>query len=181
MSGTACGGSQSSADSPSTAADSFDQDRARIKDTVPGWDEGTGATVRFLKEASGERLSLIFVDPTAPEWNEKQSLWLVVATAKADGEPLGHLVFGLPKLEAGSYEGGPGSKNVVMAILLGERKWDGTNPEATWSINDGSWCKLVLRDAGGGNLEGDFQGKLVDNKGTGYLTIESGYVMINKR
>ncbi len=174
--------SSSSSSSASSNADSFEDDKARILKQVPTWDEGTGATVRFLKESSGTRLSLIFVDTTAPAWNEDQKLWLIAAVAKdGDDAVIGHLIIGLSSLDPGTYEGGPSSKSAVMAVLLGERKWDGNHPEASWSVNDGSWCRVVLRSAGGGNLEGDFQAKLVDNKGEQYMSIENGYLYINKK
>jgi hypothetical protein len=173
--------SSSSSSSSSSSDDTFDQDRDRIRTTVPGWDEGSGATVRFLKESDGKRTSLIFVDTTAPAWSADQGLWVIAAVAKGSNDTvLGHLLIGVSKLEPGVYEGGPSSKDSVMAVLLGEPKWDGKNPETTWSVNDGSWCRVVLRDLGGGKMEGDFQGKLVDNKGNQYMTIESGYLYIKR-
>ena len=194
LSVSACGGGYYSAASPpstsssgassstSSSADSFDEDRARIRSTVPGWDEGTGATVRFLKEASGTRTSLIFVDPTAPAWSSDLDLWVIEAKAKgSDDSILGHLMIGLAKLEPGTYEGSPSSKQSVMSVRLVEPQYDGKAPDTTWSVNDGSWCRVVLRDAGNGTLEGDFQAKLVDNKNEQYVTVESGYLLIKRR
>jgi len=138
--------------------------------------------VRFLKEASGTRTSLIFVDPTAPAWSSDLDLWVIAAKAKgSDDSILGHLMIGLAKLEPGTYEGSPSSKQSVMSVRLVEPQYDGKAPDTTWSVNDGSWCRVVLRDAGNGTLEGDFQAKLVDNKNEQYVTVESGYLLIKRR
>lgn len=161
--------------------DTFDEDRARIQGAVPGWDEGTGLTVKFLKESTGTRLSLIYVDTTAPAEKADVGLWMIQAKATANGQTLGHFVVLLRSLEPGMYKGSPSSKDVVMGALMGADPWDGRNPETTWSINEGSWCEISLKPGQHpGDLEGSFHGKLVDNKGTGYHTIEDGYIYINR-
>lgn len=160
--------------------DTFDQDVARIKGTVPGWDNGTGIAVKFLKEADGSRLSLIFVDPTPPVFKDGVGLWMIQGKAMASGKTLANYVLLLKTLAPGRYEGSPTKKDVVMSVAMGDH-WDAKDPETTWSINDGSWCELVLRQGKGPNdLEGDFRAKLVDNKGTGFHTIETGYVYIKR-
>ncbi len=160
--------------------DTFDQDVARIKGTVPGWDNGSGIAVKFLKEADGSRLSLIFVDPTPPALKDGVNLWMIQGKAMASGKTIANYVLLLKSLAPGRYEGSPTKKDVVMSVAMGDH-WDGKDPETTWSINDGSWCELVLRQGKGPNdLEGDFRAKLVDNKGTGFHTIEAGYVYIKR-
>ncbi len=160
--------------------DTFDEDMARIRQTVPGWDNGSGVTVKFLKESTGGRLSLIFVDPTPPVFQQAQGLWMIQGRATANNQTLGHIVFLLKTLAPGRYEGSPNKKDVVVAVLMGEQ-WDGRNPETTWSINQGSWAEITLRKGRNpGDLEGDFRGRLVDNQGTGYHTIEAGYIYVNR-
>ncbi len=176
----------SSTASSAPAADSSDGDFASKRDTIrraaAAVDDGTAALASFVKESTGKRTVVAFVDLTAPEWKESAGLFVIVATAKtSDNTVLGHMMLGLPKLEPGVYEGSPSSKAAVLAVLLGEPKWDGKNPGASWSVNTGSYCKVTLRDAGSGNLEGEFSGKLVDNKGDQFVTIDTGYVFINKR
>jgi hypothetical protein len=160
--------------------DTFDEDMARIQQTVPSWDNGTGVTVKFLKESTGGRLSLIFVDPTPPVFQQKQGLWMIQGRATAKHQTLGHIVVLLKTLAPGRYEGSSTKKDVVVAVLMGEQ-WDGRDPETTWSINEGSWAELTLREGRNpGDLEGDFRGRLVDNQGTGYHTIEAGYIYVNR-
>lgn len=158
--------------------DTFTEDVTKIKSLVPSWDNGTGIGVRFLKESTGKRLSLIYVDPTPPEFKQNKG-WLIQAQAKGDGKVLGHYLILIKEVAAGRYEGGPGKNGVVMASLL-EPNWKGDAPGAGWSINEGSWCELVLRPGQKpGHFEGDFRAKLVTNEGGSFVTIENGYVYIN--
>ena len=158
--------------------DTFTEDVTKIKSLVPSWDNGTGIGVRFLKESTGKRLSLIYVDPTPPEFKQNKG-WLIQGQAKSDGKVLGHYLILLKDVAAGRYEGGPGKTGVVMASLL-EPTWKGDAPGAGWSINEGSWCELVLRPGQkAGQFEGDFRAKLVTNEGGSFVTIENGYVYIN--
>ncbi len=160
--------------------DTFDEDIARIRQIVPGWDNGTGLTVKFLRERDQQRLSLIYVDATPPVLKEGVNLWMIQAKAKGDNKTLGWFVILLKDLAPGRYSGSPTNRDVIMAALMAP-EWDGKNPETTWSINDGSWCEITLRNAGApGDLEGEFRGKLVDNKGSGYHTVENGYIYINR-
>jgi hypothetical protein len=177
------GGSSSSpqvADPGSAKLDTFEEDVSRIRSIVPGWDNGTGLTVRFLQQATGKRLSLIYVDPTPPVFKDSPGLWMIQAKATQGDRTLGWVVVLLKSLVPGSYNGSPSQKDVVLAVCMGET-WDGKDPETTWSINPGSWAEITLRPGGApGDLEGNFRGKLVDNKGTGFHTIESGYIYINR-
>jgi hypothetical protein len=160
--------------------DTFEEDVKRIRSLVPNWDNGTGLTVRFLKQSTGKRLSLIYVDPTPPLFKDGPGLWMIQAKATANDKVLGWVVVLLKNLAPGNYQGSPSQKDVVLAVCMGET-WDGKNPETTWSINPGSWAEITLRaGATAGDLEGNFRGKLVDNKGTGFHTIESGYIYINR-
>jgi len=161
--------------------DSFAEDCRRIRQLVPAWDEGTGATLRFLQESTGKRVSLIFVDATAPLYKPEASLWMIQATAKDyAGKTIGHLVLLLRSLKPGHMHGDEQTQDAVLGVLVGSERWDGHNPETSWSINSGSYCDVVLRDAGGGNLEGEIRGKLVDNRGSGFINVESGYFYINR-
>jgi len=161
--------------------DSFAEDCRRIRQLVPAWDEGTGATLRFLQESTGKRVSLIFVDATAPHYKPEASLWMIQATAKdSAGKTIGHLVLLLRSLKPGHMHGDEQTQDAVLGVLVGTERWDGRNPETSWSINSGSYCDVVLRDAGGGNLDGEIRGKLVDNRGSGFINVESGYFYINR-
>lgn len=152
----------------------------RVKGKVPGWDSGTGVVIKFLKEATGSRLSLIYVDTTAPEYKSQVGLWLIHTKAHADNKVLGHFMLMLKNLSPGTYRGSPSSKDVIMATQIGER-WNGKAPDATWSINNQSWCEITLRPGrASGDLEGSFRAKLVDNSGQSYHTIENGYIYINR-
>ena len=164
-----------------TAADSFNDDKERIRSSVSKWDHGTGATIRFLKEATGEKLSLIFVDETAPLYKSDQGMWMIQSTARVTGGKIvGHFVLFLKDLRAGKYRGDDHTKDAVMAVLMGESSWDGQNPEAAWSVNRESWCEVSLRRKADEGIEGDFQARLVDNRGTGFINIESGYLFIKR-
>ncbi len=162
------------------AADSFDEDVQRIRETVPKWDNGTGITARFLSEASGDRMSLIYVDTTPPEFNASGGYWVVQARAKVNGQVAGHVIFLMKNLAPGRYEGSPMKKDVAVGSLLGAATWEGRNPETAWSMNEGGWVELVLREGRSGDLEGTFRAKLVANNGRNYQTVESGYFYINR-
>ena len=160
--------------------DTFEEDIARIRQIVPGWDNGTGLSIKFLKESTGKRLSLIYVDPTPPAYKDGPGLWMIQAKATSGDTVIGWAVILLKSLAPGRYEGSPSKQDVVLAVCMGET-WDGKNPETTWSINPGSYAEITLQPGRGpGDLEGNFRGKLVDNKGTGFHTIENGYVYINR-
>jgi hypothetical protein len=164
-----------------SAADSFDEDMKRIGDAVSKWDNGTGLAVRFLKEAAGTRVSLIYVDPTPPALNKKLGLWVVQSQAKMNNKIVGHFLILLKDLKVGRFEGSPTKKDAVCASLIGTETWDGKNPEAAFSTEPGAWCEVVLRPARTpGDFEGSFRGKLVMNNHTGWQTIESGYVYIKR-
>jgi hypothetical protein len=166
--------------SPSPA-DSFVEDRERIKASVAQWDHGTGATLRFLKETTGESLSLIFVDETAPQFKTDAGMWMIQATARVSGGKIvGHFVLFLRDLRAGKYRGDDHTKEAVVAVLMGEPSWDGQNPETAWSVNRESWCEVHLRKQSAEGIEGDVRARLVDNKGTGYINIDSGYLFIKR-
>ena len=158
--------------------DTFTEDVDKIKSLVPGWDNGTGIGIRFLKESTGKRLSLIYVDPTPPEYKPNKG-WLIQGQAKSNNKVLGHYLILLKNIAPGRYEGGPNKTDVVMASLL-DTTWKGDAPGAGWSINAGSYCEISLRPAKkSGHLEGDFRAKLVTNDGDSFVTIENGYVYIN--
>ncbi|MCU0682199.1 MAG: hypothetical protein MUF34_08090 [Polyangiaceae bacterium] len=165
----------------SSAADSFDEDVRRIRETVPTWDNGTGISARFLSEASGERMSLIYVDTTPPEFNAGGGYWVVQARAKVNGQVAGHMLFLMKSLSPGRYEGSPQKKDLVAASLLGAPTWEGRNPNAAWSANEGGWVELVLREGRNSTeLEGTFRAKLVANDGRSFQTVESGYFYIKR-
>jgi hypothetical protein len=174
----------SAANSPAklpSDADSFNDDRERIRASVAQWDHGTGATLRFLKEATGEKLSLIFVDETAPIFKSDASMWMIQSIARVTGGKIvGHFVLFLKDLKAGKYRGDDHTKEAVMAVLMGESSWDGQNPETAWSVNRESWCEVILRRSADEGIEGDFKARLVDNKGTGFINIDSGYLFIKQ-
>ncbi len=162
-------------------ADTFNDDRERIRSSVAKWDHGTGATIRFLKEDTGERLSLIFVDETAPLYKGDPGMWMIQSTARVTGGKIvGHFVLFLKDLRSGKYRGDDHTKDAVMAVLMGEPSWDGQNPETAWSVNRESWCEVSLRKMANEGIEGDFRARLVDNKGTGFINIDSGYLFIKQ-
>jgi hypothetical protein len=163
------------------AVDSFDEDVRRIREIVPRWDNGTGITARFLNESSGNRISLIYVDTTPPEYNADGGYWVVQARAKVNNEIVGHVMFLLKNLAPGRYEGSAQRKDVVFGSLLGSPTWHGRSPDAAWSMNEGAWVEVVLREGrGAGELEGNFRAKLTANDGHHYQTVESGYFYIKR-
>jgi hypothetical protein len=162
-------------------ADSFDEDRARIRASVSQWEQGSGVALRFVKQSTGERLSLIFVDETAPGHQPETNMWMIQATARVDGgKVVGHFVLFLKDLRAGHYRGDDHSKDAIMAVLMGQSKWDGENPETAWSVNSESWCEVRLHAPDKSGLEGDLRARLVDNRGSGYIQVESGYLFIKR-
>src|SRR5690606_18640275 len=93
---------------------------------------------------------------------------------------LGHVLLGLTDLSPGTYEGNDEQRTAVLAIQITSDAWNGEAPETCWSVNPKSYFRIVLRDVGDGNLEGDFQAKVVSNGDDSYFTIESGYIYINR-
>jgi hypothetical protein len=165
--------------SQSSELDSFDEDRNRIRNSLSQWDQGSGAALRFVKQSTGERLSLIFIDETAPGYQSETDMWMIQAKARvAGGKVVGHFVLFLKDLRAGRYRGDDHSKEAVMGVLIGNSKWDGENPETAWSMNSESWCDVQLQPAGKSGIEGSFRARLVDNKGSGFVQVESGYLFI---
>lgn len=161
-------------------SDSFEEDVRRIKETVPGWDNGTGIGVRFLKEATGTHLSLIYVDPTPPALNKELGMWVIEAAAKVDGKVVGRIAILSKSLEPGRYEGAPDKKGLIMISAVAE-KIDLKDGETMMSTNAGSWSELVLRPGKkAGHIEGNFRAKLVSNNGQSFQTIESGFIYMNK-
>ncbi len=162
-------------------ADSFDADRERIRSSVSKWPHGTGATLRFLKESTGERLSLIFVEDTAPQFDAKTSTYTINAKARvAGGKVVGHFHLLLKALRAGKLHGDDHTKDAVMGVLMGDSSWDERNPEAALSFNRESWCDVELNDTPDGELEGSFRARLVDNRGAGFINVESGFLFIKR-
>jgi hypothetical protein len=163
---------------PPGSSDTFTEDVLRIQQVVPTWNNGTGIALKFLRESSGQRVSLIYVDPTPPVMQKDGDHWVIAATAKTASQTLGHFVLLLRELTPGHYRGSATEDAVMMSTSMAT-EWDPSDPDTTWSRNNESWCELVLR-AGDHptTLEGQFRGKLSDNHGTGFHTIESGYVYI---
>ena len=165
----------------SSELDTFDKDRERIRTSLTQWNQGSAAALRFVKQSTGEKLSLIFIDETAPGYQSETNMWMIQATARvAGGKVVGHFVLFLRDLRAGHYRGSDHSKEAVMAVLIGDSHWDGENPETAWSMNSESWCDVQLQPAGQSGIEGNFRARLVDNKGSGYIQVESGYLFIKR-
>ena len=174
----------SGAPAPATlpiADDSFNDDRERIRASVAKWEHGTGATLRFLKETTGEKLSLIFVDESAPQFKADAGMWMIQASARVTGGKIvGHFVLLLKDLRAGKYRGDDHTKEAIMAVLMGESSWDAQNPETAWSVNRESWCEVFLRSTADAAIEGEFRARLVDNRGTGFINVDSGYLFMKR-
>lgn len=165
----------------SSELDSFDKDRERIRTSLTQWSQGSAAALRFVKQSTGEKLSLIFIDETAPGYQSETNMWMIQATARvAGGKVVGHFVLFLKDLRPGHYRGSDHSKDAVMAVLIGDSRWDGENPETAWSMNGESWCDVQLQPAEPSGIEGNFRARLVDNKGSGYIQVESGYLFIKR-
>jgi hypothetical protein len=47
-------------------------------------------------------------------------------------------------------------------------------------MNSESWCDVQLQPAGQSGIEGSFRARLVDNKGSGFIQVESGYLFIKR-
>lgn len=166
---------------PPSDADSFDADRERIRASVSKWQHGTGATLRFLKESTGDRLSLIFVDDSAPRFDLETSAYTIDAKARVSGgKVVGHFYLLLKDLRPGKYHGDDHTKGAIMGVLMGDTSWDAQNPEAALSVNRESWCDVELHATANGELEGSFRARLVDNRGAGYINVESGFLFIKR-
>lgn len=167
-------------DTSEESSDTFAADVLRIQEVVPTWNNGTGIALKFLRESSGQRVSLIYVDPTPPAMQKGGDHWVIAATAKTEKRTLGHFVLLLKDLSPGHYKGSASDDSVVMSTSM-DTEWDPTHPDTTWSRNHESWCELVLQPGRDETtLEGQFRAKLIDNQGTGFHTIESGYVYIKR-
>ena len=99
-----------------TSDDTFDDDTKRIQEKVPTWDNGTGITARFLKEATGARISLIYVAATAPAFNKELNLWVTEAKAKVDGKIVGTFAILMKDITAGRHEGSPESGGIYGVL-----------------------------------------------------------------
>jgi hypothetical protein len=162
-------------------ADSFEADQERIRSSVSKWPHGTGATLRFLKESTGERLSLIFVDDQAPTFDPEVAGYTINAKARVSGGKIvAHFYLLLKDLHPGKYHGDDHSKGALMGVLMGDSTWDAQNPEAALSVNRESWCDVELHPASDGELEGTVRARLVDNRGAGYINVESGFLFIKR-
>jgi hypothetical protein len=160
--------------------DTFGADVLRIQETVPTWNNGTGIALQFLRLSSGQRVSLIYVDPTPPAFSDSSARWVIQATARGKQDTLGHFVLLLKDLTPGHYHGSAKDDAVVMSTSMGEA-WDAKDPDTTWSVNEDSSCELVLKQGAEPSiLEGHFRAKLFDNQGTGFHHIESGYIFIKR-
>lgn len=162
-------------------ADTFEEDRERIRSSMGQWAQGTGVALRFMKQSTGERLSLIFVDETAPLYQPETNMWVIQAAAHVTGgKVVGHLVLFLRNIKAGRYHGDDHQKEAVVGVLIGESTWNGESPQTAWSMNSESWCEVDLQPAAAGGFEGSIRAKLVDNRGSGYIQVESGYLFIRQ-
>jgi hypothetical protein len=162
------------------SSDTFTQDVLRIQQVVPTWNNGTGIALKFLRESSGQRVSLVYVDPTPPVWNQDKLHWVIRATARTESQTLGHFVLLLRELAPGHYRGSAKEDAVMMSTSMAI-EWDANDPDTTWSGNHESWCEIVLRQGSEpSTVEGQFRAKLIDNQGTGFHNIESGYVYIKQ-
>jgi len=161
-------------------SDTFTRDVLRIQQVVPTWNNGTGIALKFLRESNGARVSLIYVDPTPPVWNQQGHHWVIRATARTESQTLGHFVMLLRDLTPGHYRGSAEDDAVMMSTSM-DRAWNADDPDTTWSKNHESWCELVLKQGSEpSTVEGQFRAKLIDNQGTGFHNIESGYLFIKQ-
>lgn len=161
--------------------DSFDEDVQRIKKIVPGWDNGTGIAVRYQKVSTGALISLLYVDPTPPEWKEKSQMWIVISKAMIDNQVVSTVAISLSSLKPGRYEGSDSKRDCVIGAALGTDRWEPSAPDTGWSLNEGGFCEVELRDAKQpGHLEGTFRGKLKSNAEDSFYLIKEGYIYINR-
>jgi hypothetical protein len=184
---TACGGHHPAGGASAAGGDeggkddTFDEDVQKIKDNVPKWDNGTGVAVRFVKESTGHKLSLIYVDETPPEHKTSPAGWLIESHAKSNGKVISTITFLLSSLEPGNYRGDDKSLDAVMGVALGTDHWAPKDPDTAWSLNDGGNVKVQLHAIGGtDHVEGTFTAKLVANAGGDYYRIDEGYFYINR-
>lgn len=169
------------ADSERDEDDNFDRGVAKIKKVVPGWDNGTGVAVRFLKEATGQTLALVYVDPTPPERRTDPSGWLVQSTALVDDKPFSTITILFSRLEEGRYHGSPSKLDVVMGASVGAPVWNPKADDTTWSVNEGGSVDVEMHEVPGtDHVEGTFKAKLVANVGGSYYRITDGYFYINR-
>jgi hypothetical protein len=161
--------------------DTYDEDVKRIKTVVPGWDNGTGIAVRYQKVSTGSILSLIYVDPTPPEWKEKSQMWIVISKATVEGQAVSTVALSLSSMKPGRYEGSDTKRECVIGAALGTDKWEPSAADTGWSLNEGGFCEVELREGKQpGHLEGTFRGKLKSNAEDSFYLIKEGYIYINR-
>jgi len=163
----------------STSDQDFEKARQQTNSAVTSQGTCSGIVARFLKEADNTRTSIKFFDFDLPEWKEDLEGWLVQAAAYADNEQFATIAFIIPALEPGNYSGSDSKLDTVMGMNIGP-EWLPKDEKTSWSLNPNGWVDIQLESASGGDLKGCFTAKLFENSGDGYMTIDMGYIFINR-
>ncbi|MGZ3424579.1 MAG: hypothetical protein ACXWUG_04920 [Polyangiales bacterium] len=158
--------------------DNYDAQVEKVRKIMPTVNKGSAVVTRFLNESKGTRISIIYVDETSPMYKEKLDGRVIVAKADdGNNKTIATISFLLRSFQPGHYE--CDGANTVIGAAIAET-WEPNADGTYWSMNPGGACELELREGPGGDLEGNFRGKLVTNDKKGYLLVESGYIYVKR-
>ena len=135
--------------------------------------------LRFVNEATGTPLTLLYADESAPQWDDDAQKWLILGHAQVDGENVSTIAVLLPELSAARFDGDDTKHGCVLGAAVGTSRWTPSDPSTAWSSNRGGSCEVELRAAARpGHLEGSIRGKLFANSGRDYFVVSAGYVYV---
>jgi hypothetical protein len=157
--------------------DQYDDTVKKVRQAMPNEPKGTAVVTRFLNEAKGTRISVLFFDDTSPIYKDKLKGHVIQAKATSDGKTIATISFLLRSFAPGRYECDGG--NTVVGAAISDT-WDPSAPGTYWSMNPNGQCELELHDGPNGDIEGTFRGKLVTNDANGYLLVENGYLYVKR-
>lgn len=156
--------------------DNFDEQVATFRANWPSRAQGSVVVVRFFNKGNNLKLSLVYVDKSAPEFKPKSGNHLVLAEAIGKNDELLSTLSILHKnWQPGTYACG---EDTLIGFAL-SNQWNPAAPDTYGSWNTGAGCEFELHPAQTpGDLEGTFRGEFVKNDGTGRLTVMDGYFYV---
>lgn len=155
--------------------DRYDEQVQLVREAFPKEVQGSAVVVRFYNASKNLKLSLVYVDKSAPEFKPKSGSHLVLAEAKNNGELLSTMSILHKNWQPGHYACGD---DTLIGFSLSSN-WNPAAPDTYGSWNAGGGCEFELHPAATpGDLEGSFRGVFVQNDGNGKLTITDGYLYV---
>jgi hypothetical protein len=170
------GGGEEPSATPRKNLDRYDEQVSLVRQAFPKEQHGSAVVARFYNPSKNMKLSLVYVDKSAPEFKPKSRSHLVLAEAKNNGELLSTMSILHTNWQPGTYSCG---NETLIGFALSD-KWNPAAPDTYGSWNAGAGCEFELHPSPlvPGDLEGTFRGVFVQNDGGGKLTIQDGYLYV---